>query len=79
LSLFIQNTKDINEIKRSLQKIKDNIFELTGGHKILYEISQALNKLNGTKDLSESVRYNLKEKIDFWIAKIKSAPFKKKT
>lgn len=73
----LNDTDEIQQIKNKLQKIKENIFEITGGHKILYEISLALNKMNNDESISESLRNDLKEKIEFWIAKLKSMPFKK--
>lgn len=73
----LNDTDEIQQIKNKLQKIKENIFEITGGHKILYEISQALNKMDNDKSISESLRNDLKEKIEFWIAKLQSMPFKK--
>ena len=73
----LNDTDEIQKIKNKLQKIKENIFEITGGHKILYEISQALNKMNNEESISESLRNDLKEKIEFWIAKLQSMPFKK--
>jgi len=73
----LNDTDEIQQIKNNLQKIKENIFEITGGHKILYEISQALNKMNNDESISESLRNDLKEKIEFWIAKLQSMPFKK--
>ena len=73
----LNDTDEIQQIKNKLQKIKENIFEITGGHKILYEISQALNKMNNDKSISESLRNDLKEKIEFWIAKLQSTAFKK--
>jgi DNA repair exonuclease SbcCD ATPase subunit len=74
---MLNDTDEIQKIKNKLQKIKENIFEFTGGHKILYEISQVLNKINNEKSISESLRKDLAEKIEFWIVKIQSAPFKK--
>ena len=73
----LDDTEEIQQIKNKLQNIKENIFEFTGGHKILYEISQALNKMNTDESISESLRNELKEKIEFWIAKLQSTPFKK--
>jgi len=73
----LNDTDEIQQIINKLQKIKENIFEITGGHKILYEISQALNKMNNDESISESLRNDLKEKIEFWIAKLQSMPFKK--
>jgi len=74
---MLNDTDEIQEIKNKLQEIKEDIFEFTGGHKILYEISQALNKMNDEKSSFESFKKDLKEKIEFWIAKLHSTPFKK--
>lgn len=74
---ILNDTDEIQKIKNKLQKIKEDIFEFTGGHKILYEISQALNKMNNNKSISETLRNELKEKIEFWIVKLQSTPFKK--
>ncbi len=77
LMKMLTNTEEIQQIKNKLQDIKENIFEFTGGHKILYEISQALNKMNNEDSISESLKNDLKEKIEFWIVKLHSTPFKK--
>ncbi|MFX1337542.1 MAG: hypothetical protein ACFFDK_02930, partial [Promethearchaeota archaeon] len=74
---ILNDTEENQKIKKELQKIKENIFEFTGGHKILYEISQVLNKMNNDQSISESLRKELKEKIEFWIVKLQSTPFKK--
>ena len=64
-----------------LQKIKEDIFEFTGGHRILYEISQTINRLNTIETMSDlfskndpnsdTMREYLTEKITFWINKLK--------
>ena len=66
----INKTDDIQLIKKQLEKIKENIFELTGGHKITYEISQVITKLNNASSLSESLKNYVKEKIGFFINKL---------
>ena len=67
LILEIDNMDDIQLIKTNLDTIKHRIFESLGGHKIPYEISQVINKLNNAKSLTEEIKNNLKEKIGFWI------------
>lgn len=63
----IETTDDTKLIIEQLKEIRENIFELTGGHKILYEVSQAINKLEASEDsLSNSLKNDLKEKIGFW-------------
>ena len=53
-----------------LENIKEEIFVFTGGHRILYEIGQFINTLNGLDSLSEKINEELKEKITFWINKL---------
>ena len=75
----LENIDDPQTVKSILEKIKEEIFEFTGGHRILYEISQVINRLNSAKSLSdlfdaenpssESIEKYLEEKIDFWINK----------
>jgi hypothetical protein len=70
LLIFIDNSEDIQQIKDNLLNIKEKIFELVGGHKILYEISQSINKFNNSSSLTENLKDYLKEKINFWINKL---------
>ena len=67
LILEIDNMDDIQLITTNLDTIKHRIFESLGGHKIPYEISKVINKLNNAKSLTEDIKNNLKEKIGFWI------------
>ena len=67
-------------ILESLAEIKEDTFEFTGGHRILYEISQSINRLENAKSLTEEfhkekpnspiISTYLKEKITFWINKL---------
>lgn len=66
----IDNIDDIQLIKKELEQVKENIFETTGGHKISYEISQVISKLNSSSPLSDSLRNLVKEKIGFWMNKL---------
>lgn len=80
LKADLENVDDPQTVKYVLEKIKEEIFEFTGGHRILYEISQVLNRLNSAKSLSdlfdvenpssESIEKYLEEKIEFWINKL---------
>ena len=73
----IDNNEEIEKIKSKLEIVKEQIFEITGGHKILYEISQALNKIDNEASLSEPLKNYLKEKIEFWMVKLQSPAPKK--
>jgi hypothetical protein len=76
----LETLEDPQVVIASLEQIKEDIFEFTGGHRILYEISQIINRLNSSKTLSELYEKNkssskplrdyLQEKITFWINKL---------
>lgn len=70
LMLEIDNMDDIQLITTNLDTIKHRIFESLGGHKIPYEISQVINKLNNAKSLTEDLKNSLKEKIGLWINRL---------
>ena len=80
LKADLEDINDPQAVKLTLEKIKEEIFEFTGGHRMLYEISQVLNRLNSAKSLSdlfdaekpssESIEKYLEEKIKFWINKL---------
>ena len=67
-------------VKPILEKVKEDIFEFTGGHRILHEILQVINRLNSASSLndlmneqdtiSNSIKDHLMEKITFWINKL---------
>ncbi|MFX1380195.1 MAG: hypothetical protein ACFFA4_14000 [Promethearchaeota archaeon] len=68
-----ENFDQINDpelIIEKLGKIKEDIFVFKGGHKILYEISQFVKKLNGLETIPDDIKDLLKEKIVFWINKL---------
>jgi hypothetical protein len=54
----------------TLENIKEDIFIFTGGHRILYEIGQYSKTLNGLKIIPDDLKYDLQEKIVFWINKL---------
>ena len=67
-------------VKTILEQIKEDIYEFTGGHRMLYEISQILTRLDSAGSLddlmdeknssSKSIRIQLIENITFWINKL---------
>ena len=73
---FIKFKNDIDsmtngqEAANKLKEIKNNIFEFTGGHRILYEISQKITTLESL-EFDDDVKINIKDKISFWINKLK--------
>jgi len=80
LKTDLEDSDDPQAVKSILEKIKEEIFEFTGGHRMLYEISQVLTRLNSAKSISdlfdaenpssESIEKYLEEKIKFWINKL---------
>ncbi len=71
---------DPQVVKSTLEKIKEDIFDYTGGHRICNEILRVTNRLNSAKSLSvkldqenpksETIESHLNEKITFWINKL---------
>ena len=67
-------------VKLILEQIKEDIYEFTGGHRMLYEISQILTRLNSANSLNDlmdeqdissgTIKDQLMEKITFWINKL---------
>ena len=78
-----ENLEDLDDplvVKPILEQVKEDIFEFTGGHRILYEISQVIDRLNSSSSLndlmneqdstSKTIKDHLMEKITFWINKL---------
>jgi uncharacterized coiled-coil DUF342 family protein len=80
LKANLENTDDPQAVKAVLEQIKEDIFEFTGGHRMLYEISQIItildsanslnDLLNDDKQSPKSLKKHLGEKITFWINKL---------
>ncbi|MHA1689296.1 MAG: hypothetical protein ACTSYC_09480 [Promethearchaeota archaeon] len=58
------------DLKNLLLNLKDAIFEYTGGHSMLYEISKFIQELKPEASLSEEFRTRLKEKLIYWKNKL---------
>ncbi len=78
-----ENLEDLNDplaVIPILEQVKEDIFEYTGGHRILYEITQVINRLNTANSLddlmdekntsSKTIKNHLMEKITFWNNKL---------
>jgi len=80
LKANLENTDDPQAVKAVLEQIKEDIFEFTGGHRMLYEISQIITILDSANSLNDllnddnqspkSLKKHLGEKITFWINKL---------
>lgn len=67
---LVRKSNDIEEIKALLQESKESIFEITGGHRILYEISKTLSEFKDQKEINDEIKKAIVEKIDFWKNKL---------
>ena len=80
LKANLENTEDPQAAKAVLEQIKEDIFEFTGGHRMLYEISQIITILDSTNSFNDlmdddkqspkSLKKHLEERITFWINKL---------
>jgi hypothetical protein len=61
----------ISELTSDLEEIKKNIYEITGGHRVLFDMGETIKAFNEKINLSESDLNHLEEKITFWINKLK--------
>jgi hypothetical protein len=67
----IDSIEDIQDLIFNLESVKEELFSITGGHKVLFEISNHIKSLK-EETLSDSNRTELKKKITFWINKIEN-------
>ncbi len=80
LKANLEDADDPQVVKAVLEQIKEDIFEFTGGHRMLYEISQIITILDSANSLNDlmdddkqspkSLKKHLEEKITFWINKL---------
>lgn len=66
----VDELNDPELVVERLDNIKEDIFIFKGGHRILYEISQFVQKLNGLETIPDDIKESVKEKIVFWINKL---------
>lgn len=66
----VDNIADPKKVIETLENIKEDIFVFTGGHRILYDISQIINRLNEKETISEDLKERIKEKTVFWKNKL---------
>jgi hypothetical protein len=66
----IDEIDDPEVVVEQLGNIKEDIFIFKGGHRILYEISQFVKKMNGLETIPDDLKDSVKEKIVFWINKL---------
>jgi hypothetical protein len=66
----IKTQEDPEIFIEELDELKDHIFEYTGGHKILYEISQFIKTLKNENEISDEIKAELKDKATYWTNKL---------
>jgi hypothetical protein len=66
----VDNINDPLLLIETLEGIKEDIFIFTGPHRILYDISQLINKVNKNDIISNHLKEIIKEKTDFWKNKL---------
>lgn len=69
LKTKINDVNDAQKVKEVLSNLKEKIFELTGGHRVLYDISQTINQIGEDKSLTTEMKSKIKEKLGFWVNK----------
>ncbi|MHA1339336.1 MAG: hypothetical protein ACTSRZ_04510 [Promethearchaeota archaeon] len=67
----LKSFKNTVELKENLEKLKEKLFEITGGHRVLFEIKNEIQNIKDTDELSEELINKITEKIHFWINKLK--------
>ena len=75
LENFKTNIRTYNEtstLARDLEEAKKKIYEITGGHRILFEMGEIINQYRQKESLSEPDIRVLEEKVTFWLNKLKS-------
>ena len=70
LTEYLDENDDPQSVIGILTNLKQEIYEFTGGHRILREISQFNNKMEKLASLPDEIKEELKEKINFWINKL---------
>ena len=66
----IDDIDDAQKVKSMMSTLKEDLFEKTGGHRILYEMAQYISKLEDIVTLNPLLKNEIKEKLGFWINKL---------
>ena len=67
----IDSIEDIQELIFNLESVKEKLFAITGGHKVLFEMKSQIKSLK-EETMTDSIRLELKKKVTFWINKIEN-------
>ncbi|MFX1314779.1 MAG: hypothetical protein ACFE9T_02875 [Promethearchaeota archaeon] len=66
----VETINDPKTVIKTLENIKEDIFVFTGGHRILYDISQIVSFLNENETIPKDLKEKIKEKTVFWKNKL---------
>lgn len=66
----ISEIRTSKELVDTLEDLKETLFKITGGHRILFEINKEINAFKKIEELNDDKRDELGEKVQFWINKI---------
>jgi hypothetical protein len=80
LEAKLENTDDPKYVKRILEQLRVDIFEFTGGHRMLSQFAQILTRLDSVISLndlmneqdttSKTIKVEIMERIPYWINKL---------
>ncbi len=66
----IDNISDYKILIKDLNNLQEEIFEYTGGNKILYEISQIIKKIKNERIITVPIKDIIIAKLSYWNKKI---------
>jgi hypothetical protein len=62
----VQNGNSVTEIRTDINTVKEQLYILTGGHKILFELREFDRKIDPSSDIIDDLKASLLEKISEW-------------
>ena len=68
----IRGYTETSTLTHDLEEAKKKIYEITGGHRVLFEMGEIINRYRQKESLSEPDIQVLEEKVTFWLNKLKS-------
>ena len=67
----IESYSSISALTNDLDAVKKKIYEITGGHRILFDMGETIKEFSQKEVLSDSDLEKLKDKVSFWRNKLK--------
>ena len=66
----LESFTTIDSLISEIESVKEGLFSITGGHRVLFEITSEIKNLKKEQEISETMLESLGEKITVWINKI---------